>query len=143
MEKKCEVCGAILTLKNICVYEDKHLCKNCFDKIELEEDISVLAKRNQDLSSDSHKYPALHTISAIYKILAIIIGIASFIGLFWGLSQLDSQYTKGVGLITTVYSLIVGFIAVITLLAISEGIKLFIDIEGNTRATNKLLSKNQ
>jgi|AP45_3_1055517.scaffolds.fasta_scaffold397624_1 hypothetical protein len=79
------------------------------------------------------KYPALRTISGFYQFLAIIIGIGSALGLLYGI--------KAAGTTIIIYALIMGLMGVITLLAISEGIKLFIQIEDNTNKQNSLLTK--
>lgn len=95
-----------------------------------EDKSSVSSSKNMDISL---KYPALRIISVVYKILAIIFAVAAIIGLFVGLSKLDHRYTKELGIIISLYSVFVGFFLVVTFLAVSEGIKLFIDIEENTR----------
>ncbi len=81
----------------------------------------------------SSKYPVLETISGIYKFLAWIVGIGAIIGIIFGITLLDNYGGKAAGTSLIIYSLIAGFFGVITLLAISEVIKLFIDIEYNTR----------
>jgi len=84
------------------------------------------------------KYPALRTISGFYQFLAIIIGIGSALGLLYGIKAAG---TKAAGTTIIIYALIMGLMGVITLLAISEGIKLFIQIEDNTNKQNSLLTK--
>ena len=85
----------------------------------------------QKLKSDAvnRKYPALRFISDLYKILAWIIVVATAIVFFFGLSQ------EKLGILVAIGSIVIGGILVVTLLAIAEGIKLFIDIEHNTRLT--------
>ncbi len=87
------------------------------------------------------KYPALSTVSTIYKLIAVLIGIAAFIGLFYGISMLDEYGGKQMGIVFIAYSILAGFLGVVSLLAISEGIKLFIDIEKNTFRQNSLIEK--
>ena len=87
------------------------------------------------------KYLALSTISTIYKLIAVLIGIAAFIGLFYGISMLDEYGGKQMGIIFIAYSILAGLLGVVSLLAISEGIKLFIDIEKNTFRQNSLIEK--
>ncbi len=86
------------------------------------------------------KYPALRTISGFYQFLAIIVGLGSALGLGYGIG-LFNEYGKAAGTAIIIYALIMGLIGVITLLAISEGIKLFIQIEDNTNKQNSLLTK--
>ena len=45
------------------------------------------------------------------------------------------------GIVFITYSILAGFLGVVSLLAISEGIKLFIDIEKNTYRQNSLIEK--
>lgn len=67
------------------------------------------------------KYPALRTIASLYKILAAITLVA-FIGGGFLVSGFNS-----------VLMLLAGGIACLTLVAASEGIRVIIDIEANTR----------
>lgn len=92
--------------------------------------------------SEETKYPALRSISGIYKALAIIIGIGAFIALVYGLSQLEGGYrARATGTTLIISSLISGIIGVIAFLSISEIIKLFIDLEDNSRKQITLLNK--
>lgn len=88
------------------------------------------------------KYPALRVISAIYKVLAIIMGIAAFIAFIYGLTQLGEGYrARETGTTIIIASLAYGFIAVIAFLAVAEMIKLFIDLESNSRKQITLLNR--
>jgi len=55
--------------------------------------------------------------------------------------ELKLLVLKAAGTTIIIYALIMGLMGVITLLAISEGIKLFIQIEDNTNKQNSLLTK--
>ena len=79
---------------------------------------------------DNNRYPALKTISGVYIALAWIIGIIVFIGSLYFLST-ESMKMMALGLI------LLGGLLVLGLAAISEIIKLFIDIEKNTRKFTK------
>jgi len=85
------------------------------------------------------KYPTLRTISLIYKVLAVINGLGALIAIIYGLLKSE--------MIIITYSLVSGIIGVIAFLAISEIIKLFIDLEQNSRKQimlfNKMLDKNE
>ena len=90
------------------------------------------------------RYPALRTISKVYEVLAIIVIIAA-IGVFiygivlQGDDYYSSEQATGVSLIIT--SIIFGILGFISLLAVSEIIKLFIDLEENSRKHISLLKK--
>jgi hypothetical protein len=85
----------------------------------------------QEKSTDK-RYPALRTIAGIYSVSAWIIGIIAVIIAFYFYSQ-----NQNMGLTIGLPSLVVGALIVLALLAISESIKVFIDIEENTRKANE------
>jgi len=92
--------------------------------------------------SEGTKYLALRVISGIYKALAIIIGIGAFIAFVYGITQLEGGYrARATGTTLIISSLISGIIGMIAFLAISEIIKLFIDLEDNSRKQINLLNK--
>ncbi len=74
------------------------------------------------------RYPALRTIAGVYSVFAWIIGIVAVISAIYSFSQNEKM-----GLMIAVPSLVVGSLIILGLLAISESIKVFIDIEENTR----------
>lgn len=93
-------------------------------------------------ASDEPKYPALRTISGIYKAIAIIVGIGAFIAFVYGMSQLEGGYrARATGTSIIISSLISGIIGIIAFLAISEIIKVLIDLEENSRKQIALLNK--
>ena len=73
--------------------------------------------------------------------MAVLVGIGSVIGLFYGVYLMEQYGAKPAGIGIIVYSLIAGLLGVISFLAISEVIKLSISIENNTSEQNKLLGK--
>jgi len=79
----------------------------------------VAAKHN-------YRYPALRIIASIYKILAVIIGIIA-LG--------TAAYFFKIEALLAVITLVVGTLIVLGLLAVSESIIVFLDIEQNTRET--------
>jgi len=131
----CSDCGADVSI-------DDKVCPKCG------ADLSEIEEEGQPPSSHVEtKYPALRIIAGILKALAILIGIAAIIGLLYGLSQLDKGYlAKASGIRAIISSLATG-ITVLILLAFSEIIKLFIDLEGNSRKQisilNQILDKKQ
>lgn len=83
-----------------------------------------------------NRYSALKMISGVCKTLAVILGIVALIGIFIGI-QISSKTDSSIGFLTIIVSIIFGIIGIILLLAVSELIHLFIDIEFNTRSTKK------
>jgi len=81
-------------------------------------------------ASDETRYPALRTISSVYLILAWIIGI---VAIFTSLYFLSENNVK----IFALASIIIGGLLALSMAAISEAIKVFIDIEHNTRKKGK------
>ena len=82
--------------------------------------------------AEESRYPALRTIAGIYRLLAYLAAfgaVVSGILAIAGLVGVGGAGSGAAGLLGAVYALF----ATITLLAISEGIRLFIDIEANTR----------
>ena len=118
---RCSKCGA----KN---RENNVTCWKC--SIEFKEIIEVdkfsYLGGDQEIETEgeavvkSEKYPALRTISGMYMFIAWIVGVGSFIILIFGFFLME------ISLIIS--SLIVGFIGVVSMLAISEIIKLFMNI---------------
>lgn len=89
------------------------------------------------------KYPALRVISVIFKVLAVIAAIAGLIGALVGLVQMagNTYGAAATGGLIVLVSLLYGGLLCIYMFAVSEAIRVFIDIEGNTRLTNELLRK--
>ena len=70
------------------------------------------------------KYPALRAIATAYQIFAIAIAVVTLITIVIALRQSG---------LVAIICLVVGLAAVISFLAVAEGIKVFVDIEHNTR----------
>ena len=85
-------------------------------------------------SSASQRYLALRVISSIYVFLAFLCGLAIFIFVTVGMSM---------GLIVpfVIIGVIGGIFGIITCLAAAEAIKVFLDIEENTRNTFRIVSR--
>ncbi|MEO8146855.1 MAG: hypothetical protein ABI723_04410 [Bacteroidia bacterium] len=75
----------------------------------------------------SERYPTLRFISGVYRFLALLVIIATAIILFYGLKVGTN------GLVFSIGVIVIGGILFVTSLAAAEGIKVFIDIEHNTR----------
>ena len=97
----------------------------------------VLGLSNSQKQPDSStqgltkKYPALRTLSGIIAFIAWTVAILALIIVFALLSKLN----EGVSWIFPVGTLVVGTVLFIALLAYAEIIKVFVDIEENTRKT--------
>ena len=89
------------------------------------------SQSNNEKNITRYRYPALRTISGVYKALAWIIGIATIITTIYML--VDDELVIGL------VSLLVGGLLALGLAALSELIKVFLDIEYNTRKTSEKL----
>jgi len=74
-----------------------------------------------------YRYPALRTIAVVYMVLAWVIGVVTVIALFYFISEEN--------IVQGVISIIAGGLLALGLAAISEIIKVFLDIEYNTRVS--------
>jgi hypothetical protein len=86
-----------------------------------------------------NKFPALHTISLIFKIFAWILGIATVILSGTIIAGVYNFFTLNVGtgskIITGIAVLLIGFFYVLILYAAAEAILVMLAIERNTRKT--------
>lgn len=82
------------------------------------------------------KFPALHTISAIFKILALIAGIGTIIAFLVTIGGM-SRYSPGGAFLTGLLILIGGAFYTLMLYATAEGILVILAIEENTRKETK------
>lgn len=89
------------------------------DEIDKEETIDKSLKR----------YPALRTIAGVYSAFAVITGIVCAFAAFY-------LYNQNQNIIEAIVSLIIGALILLAYLGASESIKVFIDIEENTRRNN-------
>jgi len=93
---------------------------------------SSQSQSNNEKNTTRYRYPALRAIAGVYMVLAWIIGIAAIITTFYFFSKNgDSMQLFGM------VSLIVGGLLALGLAAISESIKVFLDIEYNTRKASE------
>jgi VIT1/CCC1 family predicted Fe2+/Mn2+ transporter len=93
-----------------------------------EEKLKATETNNQSISFGSERYPALRTIADFYTALAWLVGIvAVIIAVYFG--------TTEEAVLIAVATLVVGALIVLGVLAVSESIKVVIDIEYNTRQT--------
>lgn len=94
---------------------------------------STPSQSNNKNITSATRYPALRTIAVVYLALAWLIGFAAIIG---G-SYLLIEGNRDAEILTGAISIVVGLLAALGLAAISESIKVFLDIEYNTRKTSE------
>jgi len=80
-----------------------------------------------------NEYPVLLTISMICKVIGIVIVIVAVIGIFGGISLLNTSDDALLGVILIVSSLLSGLLFSVPFFAFAELIKVFVRIEFNTR----------
>ncbi|MEO6435318.1 MAG: hypothetical protein ABIP55_06100 [Tepidisphaeraceae bacterium] len=77
------------------------------------------------------RYPVLRALAIIYVIGAALAALATAVGFLYALVRGDGSFANRI--IIAAAALGAGFFLVITMLAIAEVLKLFIDVEHNTR----------
>lgn len=119
-------------------------CPNCGGRCFPEEKICPSCGVDIDQAAaeierqiPARKYPALRVIAGLYQILALVVALLALLGLLIGFQQ--SAGTP----VVAVLCLVIGFIGVVSFLALSESIKVFIDVEHNTRIIVELLQARQ
>lgn len=123
--------------ENIDIFLNAYLKENghnsyeeiCDKELTLSENTAAInISDKSDQNSNSYdKYPALRTISSVYKIFAWIVGIVTLIVATMFLN------VGTIGIIFSLISIVVGGLIVLVVVAIGESIMVFIDIEHNTR----------
>ncbi len=112
---KCPKCGMLI--------EDEFpTCWDCNSS-------NNVATNGSNQQSFVEKYPALRIISGMYNFFAWLIAIAAVIGIF----MVIDNNSREEGLLISLGIFIIGIIIFISLRAVAEVIKVFIDIEENTR----------
>jgi len=109
---------------------EREVLKNDIQNSEQEALIEDMQESNVQHITD-HKYPALRTIAGIFAAFAWIVGLASLVAAIFFFSKGET------GIVIALPIIIGGAITVLMLAAAAELIKLFIDIEHNTRKTAK------
>ena len=99
---------------------------------EGESFLGVSKDGEQSESAATSRYPALRIVAGIYRILAFLVGIAAIIVVVVGVRALDNGSE---GILLILGGILGGLIGVVTNLAAAEGIRVFLDIEENTRNT--------
>lgn len=108
----------------------EYLKRGFKNEIEFEEE----AQENSDdgEKEDDNKYPALRTIASIYPVFASIIAVLAVLVTY-------NAFTKDSSgdLMNVIPTIVIGALIFLVLLATGESIKVFIDIEENTRKGNE------
>lgn len=99
---------------------------------------------------DKKRFPALHVVSAIFKIMAWLVALGDIVAIiviltrktqFAFFSQTSSNFNLGASpLVLAVIALLLGAFYFLVLYALSEGIMVAVAIEENTR---KLLKEKE
>jgi hypothetical protein len=86
------------------------------------------------------RYPVLRSLAILYLIGAGLVALTAIIGAIWSLVGAGSAWlpmgtspNAADRIISCVVMLTAGFFAALTMLAVAEVLKLFIDVEHNTR----------
>lgn len=134
---ECPKCGAVIG-------ENDKFCKKCGTKLLS----NSLEEYTGGGPTTQQKYSALRTIAAFCKVMAYIWLIGSIIFGIISIGEIAAEKMfllpapKNLSIfLSIVGSVVSGVIGFIIFLAASETIKLFIDIEENTRLTNDLLRR--
>ncbi|NQV14095.1 hypothetical protein HQ531_01460 [bacterium] len=147
----CPNCGIEITTQSLKTGEMAQ-CDSCKHEAAVPQDAKkTILPNEQELgstvptvktkNSSTGRYPALTIISFVYKIAAgFIIFMASGVMLY-GLSLLENSRSASTGLLISGSALIIGGISAVSLYAVSELLKLVMDIESNSRKQNRLLEK--
>ncbi|MFZ4797711.1 MAG: hypothetical protein ACOYMA_09470 [Bacteroidia bacterium] len=93
----------------------------------VETDNTEESLNNSNVEIDNNRYPTLRTIASLFQVLAMLIVFVAF-GLMY-------FFYSNNNIIFLVSALVIGAMFVLMLLAASESIKVFLDIEYNTRKT--------
>ena len=111
-----------------------------FDKFAYNLGKKYGKRQNDSESNITNSYPALKAISFIYLISAWLVVIGAIIGLFYNLYLIGDD-NIWVSLILVLRYLLFGLFGFISFLALSEGIKLFVNIANDLREL-KINKKN-
>ena len=116
--------------------------KEILEKQQIRQIKRIKEKKNKSININENKYPALERIAGIYRGFAWIVGTGAIIAIFYGIWLLGDYGTEDLGTIIIVYSIAGGFFSIISLLAISEGINLFVNIANDVRVIKESSNKS-
>ena len=128
-----EVIEEILKKRNVSVKARKNtIPDNQSKEYDKQSEEKKSSTYNRTTASSLKKYPALYSISKILNVSAYAVLLIS-IGVFLSGLVLLNNYDESIAIIMITSSIFFGFFGFISILAFSELIKLFLDIEKNTR----------
>lgn len=114
-------------------------CRTWKDGTRPDDSFKVVLEEVSD--SDVGKYPVLKTIAWVYRILAWVVGgifVIAFLTVLFIFN--DSPITCW---LTSLGLIVSGTISVVTIVAVSEIIYVFLDIEKNTRISKKIKGRDR
>ncbi|MBC8527285.1 MAG: hypothetical protein H8D22_10635 [Candidatus Cloacimonetes bacterium] len=139
LEFRCLNCDNNIIIENSKIGE-KIECPFCHKTMVIPKDAEDIYEKYTKEEYRKKKYPGLRTLSGFFVFIAVLMGIQLIIGIIYGASLL-SYHDQTTGTIIIFSSIIIGFIGIIVFAAFAELIKLFIDIESNTKNQTLLIEK--
>ena len=140
--EKCWKCGDAKTGTEKTIKSSDETEKEILEKQQIRQIKRIKEKKNKSINNNENKYPALEIIAGIYRGFAWIVGAGAIIAIFYGIWLLGDYGTEDLGTIIIVYSIAGGFFSIISLLAISEGINLFVNIANDVRVIKESSNKS-
>jgi len=140
--EKCWKCGDAKTGTEKTIKSSDETEKEILEKQQIRLIKRIKEKKNKSINNNENKYPALEIIAGIYRGFAWIVGAGAIIAIFYGIWLLGDYGTEDLGTIIIVYSIAGGFFSIISLLAISEGINLFVNIANDVRVIKESSNKS-
>ena len=140
--EKCWKCGDAKTGTEKTIKSSDETEKEILEKQQIRQIKRIKEKKNKSINNNENKYPALEIIAGIYRGFAWIVGAGAIIAIFYGIWLLGDYGTEDLGTIIIVYSIAGGFFSIISLLVISEGINLFVNIANDVRVIKESSNKS-
>ena len=140
--EKCWKCGDAKTGTEKTIKSSDETEKEILEKQQIRLIKRIKEKKNKSINNNENKYPALEIIAGIYRGFAWIVGAGAIIAIFYGIWLLGDYGTEDLGTIIIVYSIAGGFFSIISLLVISEGINLFVNIANDVRVIKESSNKS-
>ena len=134
---KCYKCGAETPVPVNAIEADE---EPTYETIRPRE--SVILKTEK---ADYHRYPALRILAVVYKVLAWLLLVVAIVGLVFIIIGMKIFLEEGkayIGIGLLLFLIIISAVGFASLLAYSESINLFIDIEANARKIAESIEKN-
>jgi len=129
IEEQFDSCWKCGTDRTGAVAVKPEVIREVKEEVEQHEPVK---KHEPTKNTEQSRYPALRAICGVYSFLAWVVGIVTAIG---AVACFLSEQPGAARLIAGVAVIVIGVVMVVTLLALSESIMVFLDIEENTRET--------